>query len=91
MDISDWRNQIDEIDTQLITLFNQRTQYAIEIGKIKRQQNLPFFDAKRESAILQQLVAKNPGPLSHHAIQHIFQTLMEETRATEETHSEVFE
>jgi len=88
MDISDWRNKIDAIDSQLIALLNQRTEYAIEIGKLKRLQGLPIFDAQREVQVLQQLVARNPGPLPHSSIQRLFQTVMEETRATEATHSE---
>ncbi len=44
MDISDWRKRIDEIDGQLAELLSERSRCVIEIGKIKRQQQLPVYD-----------------------------------------------
>ena len=43
MDISDWRNRIDEIDGQLAELLSERSRCVIEIGKIKRQRDCPFM------------------------------------------------
>lgn len=87
MEISDWRKKIDAIDSQLIALLNERTGYAVEIGKIKRVLQLPVFDPVREAEVLQCLSRKNCGPLPDRSIQRIFQTIMEETRVTEGSHS----
>jgi chorismate mutase len=52
MSIEDWRRKIDEIDRRLVELFNERSQCAIEIGRIKHDQNLRVYDPEREREIL---------------------------------------
>ncbi|PYV38948.1 MAG: chorismate mutase, partial [Acidobacteria bacterium] len=44
MEIADWRKRIDEIDAQLAELLSERSRCVIEIGRIKRRQNLPVYD-----------------------------------------------
>jgi chorismate mutase len=88
MEISDWRVKIDTIDSQVIALLSERATYAVEIGKIKRQQGLPIFDSNREDEVLNALARLNLGPLPDTSIRRIFQTIMEETRATEASHAE---
>ena len=48
MDIADWRKKIDEIDRKLIELLNQRAAAAQEIGRLKRNTNLPIYEPDRE-------------------------------------------
>lgn len=83
MKIEDWRNRIDEVNNELIALLNKRATYAAEIGKLKKEQGLPVFDASREKSILENVGAKTQGPLSSDSIQKIFQVIMEETRKVE--------
>ena len=68
MDISDWRNRIDEIDGQLAELLSERSRCVIEIGKIKRQQQLPVYDPQREKEIFDRLARNNRGPLENEAL-----------------------
>lgn len=86
MDIKDWRNQIDELNDEIIALLNKRASCAVEIGKIKKAKGLPVFDSVREQAVLdcisQKAGAAN-GPLSPDSFKRIFQTIMEETRKVE--------
>ena len=44
MDISDWRKKIDEIDQKLVAILNERAQAAQEIGRLKRQSDLPIYE-----------------------------------------------
>ena len=85
MDISNWRTRIDELENMIIELLNKRAEYAVEIGKIKKEKGLPVFDANREREILDRvaLKAKAHGPLSPEAMSRIFQTIMAETRDIE--------
>ena len=39
MNIDDWRRRIDEIDRQLVTLLNERSRCAMEIGRIKQERS----------------------------------------------------
>lgn len=87
MEISDWRAKIDSIDSQIIQLLSERADYAVEIGKLKRESNLAVFDAQRELEVLHSLEKQNSGPLPASSIRRIFQTIMEETRNTEALHS----
>ncbi len=86
MKIEDWRIRIDEINDELIALLNKRASFATEIGKLKKEQGLPVFDASRENAILDRvavLAQKAGGPLSEESVRRIFLTIMEETRKVE--------
>ena len=86
MDISNWRTRIDELENMIIELLNKRAAYAVEIGKSKKQEGLPVFDASREQEILNRVAEKTRaqnGPLSPESMQRIFQTIMTETRQVE--------
>ena len=52
MDIQELRNQINEIDEQLVRVFDARMKVALQIGKYKKENDLPVFDPARERAVL---------------------------------------
>lgn len=78
------RATIDEIDAQLLTLFNERAKHALKIAEIKARKNEPILDQTRENNILNRLLKKNAGPLDADAIAHLFQTLLTESRRLQE-------
>ncbi len=84
MDISEWRNRIDALEDSLILFLNMRASYAVEIGKIKKDQEIPVLDPAREQIILDRVASKTEGPLSPEAMRRIFKTIIEETRKIEE-------
>ncbi len=84
MDLSEWRARIDAVDQQLVDLLNQRLQYVLEIGRLKREHGRPVQDRERERAILERLSAYNQGPLSTQAIEDLFNRIMQEARHLEE-------
>lgn len=53
MELSDYRQQIDGIDSQLLALFYQRMEVAAQIAGYKKAHNLPALDAGRERAKFQ--------------------------------------
>ena len=83
MTIEDWRRKIDEIDRKLVELFNQRTQCAIEIGKIKHAENLRVYDPEREREILRRIQQVNAGPLDDEGLQRLFERVIDECRRIE--------
>ena len=83
MSIEDWRRKIDEIDRKLVELFNQRTQCAIEIGKIKHSENLRVYDPEREREILRRIQQVNAGPLDDEGLQRLFERVIDECRRIE--------
>ncbi len=70
------RNRIDEIDSQLLTLLNERAKVALEIGYFKKQNQLPIVSLEREQELLDKLKQKNQGVLSGQQIAAIFQQII---------------
>jgi chorismate mutase / prephenate dehydratase len=83
MDLDDWRSRINNLDEAILNLLNQRGQAALQIGELKRQQDLPYFVPERESQILDRLVGANPGPLSGDAVRAIWREILSASLALE--------
>ncbi|MGL1934081.1 MAG: chorismate mutase [Fibrobacterales bacterium] len=85
--IQNYRDEIDEIEKQLLTILNRRAELAIKIGEIKRVDDIPIFDPIREDEILDRVAGNNPGPLSTESIKEIFLTIITHTRNLEAEHN----
>jgi chorismate mutase len=81
--IDDWRIRIDEIDLELVRLFNERTQCAIEIGHIKKRLGLEIYSPAREAQVIANVTAANTGPLDAEAIRRLFERVIDEARRIE--------
>src|SRR5215469_891223 len=77
------RRRIDELDRQLVKLLNERSQCALEIGKLKQEQNLTLYQPHREQEVLENASRNNQGPLTHAAIRRLFERIIDEARAAE--------
>jgi chorismate mutase/prephenate dehydratase len=84
MNLDDWRSRINNLDEQILNLLNQRGQAALQIGELKRQQDLPYFAPEREAQILERLVALNAGPLSAEAVRAIWREILSASLALEQ-------
>jgi chorismate mutase/prephenate dehydratase len=51
--LDDIRKQIDDVDTKLLALLNQRADLVHEVGVIKKQAGLAIYAPEREAALLQ--------------------------------------
>jgi len=80
MDIEYWRNEIDELDVELLRLINMRARLALKIGELKRAAGLPICDPERELAVLQKLQLANNGPLDPGAVAKLFRRIIRESR-----------
>lgn len=74
--ITQLREQIDELDSQILELINQRLMKADEIGKIKEQGGVRVLDKNRENMIFQRLSSLNQGPVSREKLRHIYAEIM---------------
>ena len=86
--IDDWRIRIDEIDLELVRLFNERTTCAIEIGHIKKRLGLEIYSPSREAQVIANVTDANHGPLDHEAIKRLFERVIDEARRIERIHAE---
>ena len=53
-----YREEINQIDSQIIALFAQRFEIVKKIGEYKKEQGLPIRNPEREAALLKTLVTE---------------------------------
>lgn len=82
-DIGKWRKKIDEIDLELVKLLDQRSQCAIEIGKLKHKLDIEIYDPRREDEVIGRVWKEANGPLSKEAIKRLFERIIDESRRAE--------
>lgn len=80
MDLTEIRNQIDQIDDQLVQLFCQRMNLSAQVADYKKANNLPIFVPARERAILQK-VAEKAGPEMANYTRVLYSMLFELSRS----------
>jgi chorismate mutase-like protein len=83
MNISDWRRRMDDIDKKLVELLNERSQCALEVGKLKQAAGMPIYQPSRENEVLANAARNNKGPLSNAAIRRLFERIIDEARSAE--------
>ncbi len=83
MNISDWRERMDEIDKKLVELLNERSQCALEIGRLKQAAGMPIYQPARENEVLSNAARNNRGPLTNAAIRRLFERIIDEARSAE--------
>lgn len=80
MELADARKKIDEIDEQIIELFEQRMRTSAEVAACKRAQGLPILDAKRERDVLTHLAGKSE-PAFKSYVRALYSTIFELSKA----------
>ena len=83
MDISDWRKKIDELDRRLAALLNERAKAAIEIGRLKRNTDIPIYEPERERAVIENVKRSNAGPLAGRDLEQIYERIMDVMRSVQ--------
>lgn len=85
--LSPIRDQIDQVDQQLIQLLAQRLNLVAEVGKIKHQYGLPIYAPDREAAMLQarRNEAEQQG-VPADLIEDVLRRVMRESYASENQH-----
>lgn len=74
------RRKIDEIDNVLIDFIEKRLEIIKIVGEIKKQNNIPIFNAQRELEILK----KADNKINSEQIKNILGKIMEESRLMQE-------
>ena len=78
--LEEFRVLIDDVDRRIVALLNQRTRVVEDIGRVKRQTNLPIYEPKREDQVFANISATNRGPLTEEAVRRIFERIIDEMR-----------
>jgi chorismate mutase len=80
MDIEDWRKKIDDLDRKLVALLSERARAAVEIGRLKRNTNLPIYEPDRERIVFENVQEANHGPLPSRDLVRIYERIIDVMR-----------
>lgn len=78
--LEEYRVLIDAVDRRIVELLNERTRVVEEIGRVKREAQLPIYEAKREELVFANITASNQGPISAAGLRRIFERIIDEMR-----------
>ena len=71
------RSRIDELDSELLKLLNDRAKYVIKIGKIKQKEKKDVLVPLREKELLDRLLNVNKGPMTDAMVIYLFQQIID--------------
>jgi len=78
------RRRIDALDWRIVALLNERAALGLAAGEAKRAAGRRAIrDTERERAVLAQVAAANPGPLSDEELLTIYRRVLSATRRLE--------
>ena len=80
MSIDDWRSRINELDTELLRLLNERAGIALKVGESKKEAGVSLCDHTREREVIERMCAANEGPLDERAIVELYRAIIHESR-----------
>jgi len=83
-DLTALRNGIDQVDAELIRLFERRMELARRIGAYKRARNLPIHDPERERNLIASRVGQLNDPTLSGPVAELFETLMRLSREAQQ-------
>ena len=84
--LADCRQKIDAIDAQFRDLLNRRAGIVEGVVRAKEALGMPIYEPKREQNVVRKVTEGNPGPLGDEAFRRIFETIMAEMRAMQQTY-----
>jgi chorismate mutase len=84
-ELEGYRLQIDGIDQRIVALLNERTRVVEQIGRVKREAQLPIYEPRREELVFRNLAQCNTGPLSPEALKRVFERIIDEMRIIQRT------
>jgi monofunctional chorismate mutase len=86
-DLDALRRSIDEIDSRLLALIEERIRLVLDVGNYKRQHGLAIYDPERERQLIERLTQEARAPLEPGTVRRIFERLIDESRRLEQRHA----
>ena len=85
MSLSEHRQVIDKLDTQIVQLLNDRTRHVLAIGEIKLAAGEEIYAPHRERAVFDRICKSNAGPITDEQLHAIYREIMSASLALEKT------
>ena len=89
-DLNDYRKEIDEIDAQMIALFERRMDVVRKVGQYKQEHNLSVLQTGREQAVLQRAAENLTNPDYAADAKQFMRAAMEISRAAQHRNQQTF-
>ena len=71
------RKRIDELDTEILRLLNERAECVVKIGEIKQRAQSNVVVPQREKELLGRLTSLNKGPMTEKMVHSLFQEIID--------------
>lgn len=72
---------IDDVDRRIVALLNERVSVVEDIGRVKRDADMPVYEPDREERVFANVRSvTSDDPLAQAAVRRIFQRIIEEMR-----------
>ncbi|MBF89084.1 MAG: hypothetical protein CMG75_05365 [Candidatus Marinimicrobia bacterium] len=75
--ISSYRKKIDRLDDQLVDIIVERFALTLQIGELKKKNNLRITDTSREEEILNRITERINSRLNPNEIKEIFHLIFQ--------------
>lgn len=79
-DLNNYRDKIDEIDSQLVKLFEERMDVVQNVVEYKIKNNLPIYNGSRELEVIKKNIAKLENKSYSDYAERFFESIMEISR-----------
>lgn len=80
MDLGELREKIDEIDAQIVDLYEQRMDVCKHVAQYKIENGKKVFDRQRETEKLEKVKALAHNDFNSHGVEELFEQLMSMSR-----------
>lgn len=81
------RNEVDEIDKDIVKLLSKRTLHSVLIGRVKRSLGLATYSPDREKDIGEKINRYREEPLGEESLIRIYERIIDESRAIQKEES----
>lgn len=83
MDLENARKEINKIDKEIVHLLERRLNVVMEIGKYKKENNLPVYDEEREKAVINNCLSYLENKKFSNSIEEIYKQIMDSSKLLE--------
>lgn len=80
IDLSESRKEIDEIDKQIVELFERRMQVSKNVAEYKRSTGMAVFDREREKSKIASVMGMASNDFNRHGVEELFCQIMSMSR-----------
>ena len=79
-DLQELRKEIDQIDSQMVALYEKRAKIVEDVARYKIETGKPVLDPQREQALLEKLGEKTHSDFNCRSIREVYQQIMSISR-----------